>query len=135
MKKFLFATLAVVVLLLSSCGHKSVDMNVINSMENVDPTSPEFKDHVDDYIEQFRIIADGVKAEGADKYWENFEKDHSKEDVQKAQTFCIAMSIIGSVASNPGFEENPEITAKDSPVTVDQLIEISSIVKELDEAK
>ena len=35
MKKFLFATLAVVVLLLSSCGHKSVDMNVINSMENV----------------------------------------------------------------------------------------------------
>ena len=135
MKKFLFATLAVVVLLLSSCGHKSVDMNVINSMENVDPTSPEFKDHVDDYIEQFRIIADGVKAEGADKYWENFEKDHSKEDVQKAQTVCIAMSIIGSVASTPGFEENPEITAKDSPVTVDQLKEISSIVKELDEAK
>lgn len=135
MKKFLFATLAVVVLLLSSCGHKSVDMNVINSMENVDPTSPEFKDHVDDYIEQFRIIADGVKAEGADKYWENFEKDHSKEDVQKAQTFCITMSIIGSVASTPGFEENPEITAKDSPVTVDQLKEISSIVKELDEAK
>ena len=45
------------------------------------------------------------------------------------------MSIIGSVASTPGFEENPEITAKDSPVTVDQLKEISSIVKELDEAK